>query len=327
MKILVTGGAGYIGSFMVRRLLADGHEVGVIDSLERGAREAVDERAVLYAGQIQDDEFVKNSIKDQNYEAVIHFAGYISMEESMRLPEIYFENNTFATLRFLETVRSNGIKRIIFSSTAGVYGNPVRSPIDEDHPKKPENPYGQSKLMVEQILSWHQKIHGVSFAALRYFNACGADPEGLFGEAHNPETHIIPKAIEAVLSGKPFNLFGGDYKTPDGTCVRDYIHVLDLVDAHVLALNKLVGDPGGYIYNVGTGHGYSNKEIVEAVKKVSGSDFQVEIKDRRPGDADELVADANRIKSDLGFAPKYSDLDTIVGSAWKWHNKKSKVKS
>lgn len=326
MKILVTGGAGYIGSFMVRRLLADGHEVGVIDSLERGVREAVDERAALYVGRIQDSEFVTNLLKDQKFEAVIHFAGYISMEESMRLPEIYFENNTFASLKFLDNLRKNEIKRIIFSSTAGVYGNPVRTPIDEDHPKNPENPYGESKLMFENILKWHNKIYGLDYAVLRYFNACGGDPEGLAGEAHNPETHIIPKAIEAVLSGQPFSLFGGDYKTPDGTCVRDYIHVLDLVEAHVLALNKLVRDPGGYIYNVGTGHGYSNKEIVEAVKKASGADFQVELRDRRPGDADELVADATRIKSDLGFAPRYSDLETIVGSAWKWHKNSAKLK-
>jgi UDP-glucose 4-epimerase len=196
-------------------------------------------------------------------------------------------------------------------------------PIPESHPKNPENPYGESKLMVENILKWFQKIHGISFAALRYFNASGAALDGSMGESHDPETHIIPKAIQAALTNQPFALFGSDYKTKDGTCVRDYIHVLDLVEAHVLALKKLNSIPGAYCYNVGTGNGFSNKEIVEMVKQVSGIDFKVEIRERRPGDADELVADAAKIINELNFAPKYSDLKTIISTAWQWHKSHS----
>lgn len=325
MKILVTGAAGYIGSFMVKRLLEDQFEVAAIDSLERGHEEALDARVTLKKGDINDDVFLENVFKDEKIDAIIHFAGYISMEESMRLPEMYFKNNTFTTLMLLEKAVKFSVNKVIFSSTAGVYGNPVKVPISEDHPKNPENPYGESKLMVENILKWFQRIHGVNYIALRYFNACGASLDGEMGEAHDPETHIIPKAIEAVMTGAPFQLFGEDYKTRDGTCVRDYVHVLDLVDAHVLALKKLDSEPGGYAYNVGTGKGFSNKEVVEMIKKVSGVDFEVVIKERRPGDADELVADPTRINTELKFQPKHSDLETIVATAWKWHNKKQKA--
>lgn len=319
MTILVTGGAGYIGSFMVKRLLEEGYDVAVVDSLERGHKESVETHAKLLAGNIKDDIFLDTIFRQTKYDAIIHFAGYISMEESMRLPELYFENNTFATLKLLEKAGKYSVNNIIFSSTAGVYGNPVEVPIPESHPKNPENPYGESKLMVEDILKWFWKIYGINYAALRYFNACGASLDGKMGEDHNPETHIIPKAIEALLTNKPFSLFGNDYKTKDGTCVRDYIHVLDLVEAHVLALKKLFADKGGYTFNVGTGNGFSNKEIVEAVKKISGQNFDVQIKPRRPGDADELVANPAKIIKDLNFSPKYSDLDTIISSAWEWH--------
>ena len=321
MKILVTGGAGYIGSFMVKRLLDDKHEVVIIDSLERGHKEAIDPRATLSVGNLLDENFIQNELKKTKFDAIIHFAGYISMEESMRKPEMYFTNNTFATLRLLEKAKEYSINKFIFSSTAGVYGNPTKIPIPEDHQKNPENPYGESKLMVENILKWFQKIHGISFAALRYFNACGASLDGSMGEDHNPETHIIPKAIAAALTNKPFTLFGSDYKTKDGTCVRDYIHVLDLVEAHALALQKLDKDPGGYIYNIGTGNGFSNKEITGMIKKISGIDFQIKIADRRPGDADELVADASLIKSELNFKPQYSDLETIISTALNWHKR------
>jgi UDP-glucose 4-epimerase len=319
MKILVTGGAGYIGSFMAKRLLEENHEVIVIDSLERGHKEAVDPRAKLEVGNILDQNFLKNAFSAHEFEAIIHFAGYISMAESMENPQMYFTDNTFATLKLLETATAFTVDKIIFSSTAGIYGNPVKIPISEEDPKNPENPYGESKLMVENILKWFQKVHGTSFAALRYFNACGASLDGKMGEAHDPETHIIPKAIEAAISGTPFTLFGSDYKTKDGTCVRDYIHVLDLVEAHVLALNKITKDPGGYHYNVGTGNGFSNKEIVEMGKKISGIDFEIQIKPRRPGDADELVADPEKIMTDLNFQPKHSDLNTIISTAWQWH--------
>jgi len=322
MNILVTGGAGYIGSFMVKKLLDEKYSVVVLDSLERGHKEAVDARAELRVGNLLDAEFLEKTLKETKFDAIIHFAGYISMAESVEKPEMYFKNNTFATLQLLEKAKQNNINKIIFSSTAGVYGNPVKVPIPEDSPKNPENPYGESKLMVENILKWYYKIHGISFAALRYFNACGASLDAVLGERHNPETHIIPKAIEAALTNKPFTMYGTDYKTPDGTCVRDYIHVLDLVDAHLRMLRKLTDGPGAFHYNIGTGHGYSNKEIIAMVKEISGIDFPVNFEVRRPGDADELVADAKNIKNDLNFDPQYSDLKTIISTAWHWHSKK-----
>jgi UDP-glucose 4-epimerase len=323
MKVLVTGGAGYIGSFMVRRLLDEGFEVTVADSLERGHEKAVDPRAVLRKGNLLDEAFLKELFSEGSFEAIVHFAGLISMGESMQEPEIYFKNNTFATLRLLEHAKQNGVKKFIFSSTAGVYGNPFEIPIPENHPKNPENPYGESKLMVEKILGWYQKIHSVNFVALRYFNACGAALDGSLGEDHSPESHIIPNAIKAALKDETFRLFGTDYKTPDGTCVRDYIHVIDLVEAHILALKKIQTESGGFYYNVGTGKGYSNREVLEMVKKVSGADFKIEETDRRPGDADSLVAATEAIRTELGFAPKYSDLETIIKTAWKWHSSKA----
>ncbi len=322
MRILVTGGAGYIGSFMVKRLLEEQHQVVVFDSLERGHKEAIDPRASLKIGNLLNENFLDDTLKNNNFDAIIHFAGYISMEESMRKPEIYFTNNTFATLKLLEKAKTFSINKFIFSSTAGVYGNPTKVPIPEDHLKNPENPYGESKLIVENILKWFQKIHGVNFVALRYFNACGAALDGKMGENHKPETHIIPKAIEAALTNQLFTLFGSDYKTKDGTCVRDYIHVLDLVEAHILALQKLNTDPGGHYYNVGTGNGFSNKEVVEMVKKISDIDFKIQTHERRAGDADELVADPTKINTELQFNPKYSDLETIVKTAWLWHRRK-----
>lgn len=318
MKILVTGGCGYIGGFMVKRLLGDGHSVVVVDSMERGHRD-VDSRAVFIKGDLRDKVFVKTIFADNSIEGIIHFAAYIAMGESMENPYIYFYNNILASLNLAEEAVSHGVKKFIFSSTAGVYGNPVEMPIPEDHPKNPENPYGESKWMVERILGWYQKTKGLSYACLRYFNAAGAELDGSMGEAHDPESHLIPNILRAVLEDRPFILNGDDYKTLDGTCVRDYIHVLDLVDAHVLALQKLEKDPGGYQFNVGTGKGYSNKEVISVVKKIVGHDFPVEVSSRRPGDANELVAEVSRIRNALGFSPQYSDIETIVKSAWEWH--------
>lgn len=243
------------------------------------------------------------------------------MKESMENPSLYFEQNTHETLQFLENLKNLNKKNIIFSSTAGVYGNPERVPIHEDDRKNPTNPYGESKLMVERILYWYNQIYGVNYAVLRYFNACGASLDGSFGEKHSPETHIIPVALQALKEEKEFILYGTDYNTPDGTCVRDYVHVLDLVKAHMLALEKIISSPGGYTYNVGTGKGYSNKEIVRMIEEVTGKKLNYDERERRPGDADELVADVTRIKDDLGFEPQYSDLKTIIETAWKWHNK------
>lgn len=322
MKILVTGGAGYIGSFATKRLLEVGHEVVVLDSLERGHESAIDKSAEVVIVDVLDTQGLADFFSKHSFDGVMHFAGYISMEESMQDPGLYFYKNTTGTQMLLEQVVKHNIKNFIFSSTAGIYGNPIKVPIPEDHPQNPTNPYGESKLMVERILSWYQKIYGLNFAALRYFNAAGASLDGILGEDHKPETHIIPLAIKAAMENKEFILYGTDYNTKDGSCVRDYIHVVDLVEAHLLALEKLQKENGGYIYNVGTGNGYSNKEVIEMVKKISGIDFKVVESARRPGDAEALIADPARIQKDLGFSPKYSDLKTIVESAWKWHKNK-----
>ncbi len=323
MKILVTGGAGYIGSFMTKRLLERGDSVVVLDSLERGHKEAIDPKAEFMQANLWEWDKLESIFQKHSFDAIMHFAGYISMEESMRDPRIYFYNNTGGSLELMEHARKTHVKFFIFSSSAGVYGNPTKLPITEDHPKNPTNPYGESKLMVEKMLSWYQKIYGLNFAALRYFNAAGAALDGTRGEDHDPESHIIPLAIRAALGDKEFNLYGTDYETADGTCVRDYIHVLDLVEAHVLALEKLGKDGGGFAYNVGTGKGYSNKEVLEMIKKVSGRELKVIERPRRPGDANELVADVSKIKEELGFIPKYSDLKTITETAWKWHKRSS----
>jgi UDP-glucose 4-epimerase len=322
MKYLITGGAGYIGSFMVKQLLEKEDEVIVVDSLKRGHQEAVDKRAKLYIGNLLDKEFVAKVFSENRFDGVIHFAGFISMGESMENPYIYFQNNVFSSLNLIEEIIKTNTNNFIFSSTAGVYGNPTKIPIPEDHPKNPENPYSESKLMVERIMSWYQKTCGLNCAALRYFNAAGAALDGGLGENHAPETHIIPNIIKAILNKEKFKLFGTDYATKDGTCVRDYIHVLDLVEAHLLTLKKLQSEKGMLIYNIGTGSGHSNKEVVEAVKKISGADLQVEESTRRPGDADTLIADCSKIKQELGFSPKYSDIETIVKTAWQWHSNK-----
>jgi UDP-glucose 4-epimerase len=321
MKILVTGGAGYIGSFMVKRLLAENYAVTVADSLERGHKEVVDPRAKLEIGNLLDKEFVRQVFQDK-FDGVIHFAGFISMGESMENPHLYFENNVFPALSILEEMSKTGNNNFIFSSSAGVYGNPEIVPIPETSRTLPTNPYGESKLMVEKIMNWYGKTKQISSVALRYFNAAGASLDGAMGEAHAPESHIIPNVIKAVMENTPFNLFGTDYKTKDGTCVRDYIHVLDLVEAHVLAIKKIQSNPGNYVYNVGTGAGFSNREIIGMVEKVSGQKVAVTETPRRPGDADELIADPTKIKAELSFAPKYSDLETIIKTAWQWHSNK-----
>jgi UDP-glucose 4-epimerase len=321
MKILVTGGAGYIGSHMIKVLLEKGHDVVVADSLEKGFLDAVDSRATFYKGDLLEKSFVNKLFEENHFDGVIHFAAYIAVGESMERPDRYFENNVTGALHVLEAMIEKKVNNFIFSSTAAVYGTPIRIPIDEEHPKVPESPYGESKLMVEKILQWFHKVKGLNFVALRYFNASGAALDGSTGERHNPETHIIPNVIKSALHGTPFRLFGDDYDTPDGTCIRDYIHVLDLCEAHILALEKLGGKGGSGSYNVGTGKGYSNREIVEMVKKVSGVELEVEIGERRAGDPNQLIADASKIKEEFGFSPKHSDLETIIRTAWEWHKK------
>jgi len=323
MKILVTGGAGYIGSFMVRLLLDRGRQVVVFDNLERGRKEIIDSRAKFVEGDIKNRKSLESLFKNELIDALMHFAAYISVEESEKSPEIYYQNNVVGSKNLFESAINIGnVRNIIFSSSAAVYGNPQKIPIPEDHPKNPTSEYGENKLAMEEILeSVRSENPEVSFAALRYFNAAGAALDGSSGENHDPETHIIPLAIRAVIEGSEFKLYGTDYSTPDGTCIRDYIHVLDLIEAHVLALEKIQKDPGGYYYNVGTGKGHSNREVIEMVRKVSGRTIKVWEETRRAGDPDQLVADPTRIKTELGFEPKYSDLESIVETAWKWHSK------
>lgn len=321
MKILVAGGAGYIGSFMVKNLLERGDEVVVVDSLETGHKESVDKKANLYIGNLLDRDFVSKVFSENKFDGVINFAGFISMGESMENPYIYFQNNVFSVLNVLEEMVKTNTDNFIFSSSAGVYGNPIKVPISEESATNPGNPYGESKLMVEKIMKWYGKTKNIHTVALRYFNASGASLDGTMGEKHTLETHIIPNIIQSVLIDSSFKLFGNDYKTKDGTCIRDYIHVLDLIQSHVLSIEKLKNSPGNYVYNVGTGHGFSNKEVIDTVEKISGKKVNVQIEQRRPGDVGELIADPTKINEDLGFAPKYSDLETIVSSAWQWHKK------
>lgn len=323
MRILVTGGAGYIGSFVVKSLLDKNHEVTVLDNLQRGYKEAVDKRAEFVKGDIKNTKNLEDLFSSGSFDAVMHFAGLISVGESEEKPEVYYQNNVVGSRNLFEkAINIGNVNKIIFSSSAAVYGNPIKIPIPEDHPKNPTSEYGKNKLAVEEILTnINRNNPNISFVALRYFNAAGAAIDGGLGEQHDPETHIIPNIIKSAISGIPFKLFGNDYKTKDGTCVRDYIHILDLVEAHVLAIDRLRSNPGNYAYNVGTGSGYSNKEIIQVVEKASGQKVNVLISPRRPGDSDELVADCAKIKQELGFSPKYSDLETIVSSAWQWHKR------
>ncbi len=319
MRILVTGGAGYIGSQMVRQLVEKKIDAVVVDSLENGHRAAVAPGVPLLVGDIGDEEFRREIFSRARFDAVMHFAGYIEMKESMENPAKYFRNNTAYTNALLDAMVHANVRRFVFSSSAGVYGNPTQVPIPEDHSTLPTNPYGESKLMVERILAWFDVAHGVRSICLRYFNASGATLDGAFGEDHPGESHIIPLALQAAQAGAPFKLYGDDYPTRDGTCIRDYVHVIDLCDAHLLALDALMRGHATAVYNVGIGRGYSNREIVDAARRISGIEFQVEIAPRRPGDANESVADSARLRQEFGWTPRYSDLDTIVGSAWQWH--------
>lgn len=304
---------------MTRQLIERGDEVVVFDNLKEGHKKAIPQGAVLVAGDFHDQKALDSLFNQYKFEAVMHFAGVISMAESMENPYKYFYINTFGALNLFETMIKVNVKKLIFSSTAGVYGDPVHTPIEEEDPKNPTNPYGESKLMVEQMLDWYDKIFGLRSISLRYFNAAGATLDGQFGEDHKDETHIIPLAIKAILTKVPFTLYGTDYQTKDGSCIRDYVHVVDLCDAHLLALDALLKGHKTDIFNVGPGIGFSNKEVIKTVKKVSGIDFKVEVGERRPGDADELIADPSKIKKELGWQPKYSDLQTIVKTAWAWH--------
>jgi len=314
MKVLVTGGAGYIGSVTTEMLLDEGHEVVVFDNLERGHRKAVDKRASFRKGDLRDKDRILKVIVDFKPDAVMHFAAYALVPESMKKPEMYFRNNIVGGINLVEAMYKAGVGKIVFSSTCATYGQPEKVPITEDAVQKPTNPYGESKLAFEKVLNWYHELHGMNTVFLRYFNACGATEK--FGERHDPETHIIPIIMQVALGQrKQVKIYGDDYKTPDGTCLRDYIHIVDLAQAHILALKGNKSGP----FNLGTGTGYSVKEVVETARKVTGHPVPAEVAPRRPGDPPCLVAGSKKAQRDLRWKPRYGDLKSIIQSAWNWH--------
>ena len=320
MNVLVTGGAGYIGSHMVGMLVSRGIKPIVLDTLEFGHTSSLDPAIPLIIGNVSDRELVRTIITDHAIDAVIHFAGFLLVEESVKDPIKYMKNNVVGPIAMLEAMRETGVKKIIFSSTAAVYGTPVVTPIPEHHQKEPVSPYGLSKWCFEEMLNQYDKLAGIRSVSLRYFNAAGASPAGNRGEDHAIETHLIPLACQTALGKRTdMKVYGTDYKTPDGTAVRDYIHIEDLCQSHLLALDALANGHKTDTYNVGTGKGQSVLEVLRVVQKVTGVDFQLTMSPRRSGDPAELVADSTRIKTEFGWNPKYSDITNIVQTAWKWH--------
>jgi UDP-glucose 4-epimerase len=317
MKLLVTGGAGYIGGTVATILMQAGHHVTVLDNLCHSKRNELPAGAEFVQADIADRPRVESLLRDLQPDGVLHFAALIEAGESMQKPEIYFRNNTASTLALLEAMHATGVNKLVFSSTAAVYGEPERVPIDESATLAPTNAYGESKLLVEQVLVWLNRIHGLRYASLRYFNVAGALPGR--GESHEPETHLIPLILDVALGrrGKIF-IYGDDYDTPDGTCIRDYIHVVDLAAAHILALNAL-DTRNQLICNLGNGHGFSVKEVVEAARRVTGHPIPVEVKRRRPGDPARLVASSELARVELGWKPQTPEIDSILASAWEWH--------
>jgi UDP-glucose-4-epimerase GalE len=318
MRILVTGGAGYIGSHAVRLFLARGHDVWVYDNLSQGHRAAVPGDRLI-VGDLADLGHLDHEIVVRRIEGVVHFAAFTYVGESVREPGKYYQNNLVNTLNLMEVLRRNGVGRFVFSSTAATYGTPEHVPITEDEPQRPINPYGASKLAVEHALADYATAYHWGFAALRYFNAAGASPDGTIGEDHYPETHLIPLIIQAALGQRPcIEIFGTDYPTPDGTCVRDYIHVDDLAEAHLLALERL-GPGQAMRYNLGIGKGYSVREVIQTVEEVTGKAVPVKEGPRRPGDPAVLVAAPDKVQRELGWRPRYTDLRDIIETAWNWH--------
>lgn len=318
MKILLTGGAGYIGAVTAKELERQGYDVLAYDHFISHIESKLGSTPWVKGGLL-DTKTLESTFRDFHPDVVMHFAAYIQMGESVKNPRKYYDNNVIGSLNLIETMIKMGCHKLVFASTAGVYGNPEVVPIPEDHKKEPENPYGETKLAVERLLKWYDKAYGFKSISIRFFNAAGATPE--LGEDHHDESHIIPNIINAQLSGKEFTLFGNDYPTPDGTCVRDYIHVLDLAEAFRLSAEKLMTDDAATTaYNAGTGQGYSNLEIVKMVETVSDRPVAVRFEPRRPGDANELIADSTRLKSELGWSPTHSDLESIIKSAYAYHS-------
>jgi UDP-glucose 4-epimerase len=321
MNILVTGGAGYIGGTVARILLSQGHAITVYDNLCHSKRLAVADGVSFVQGDLADRALLESTLSKNRFDGVMHFAALIEAGESMKRPEIYFRNNTASTLALLEAMLATGHDRLVFSSTAACYGEPETTPILEDAKLQPTNPYGESKLLVEHMLRWLNLAHNFKYAALRYFNVAGAI-EG-YGEAHEPESHLIPLILDVALGRRAnIKVFGRDYPTKDGTCVRDYIHVRDLAEAHMLALGALSDQKSRLIYNIGIGHGFTVLEVIDSVRRVTGKPIAVEEMERRPGDPAVLVASSDKIKTELGWRPKYTELDQIITSAWEWHQKR-----
>jgi UDP-glucose 4-epimerase len=322
MRVLVTGGAGYIGSVLATELLQRGHQVVVLDNLSHGHRQAVPRDAELVVGELADRAGLDRVMREHSPDAVLHLAALIEAGESMKAPEVFFRNNTANALTLLEAMLAAGVKRFVFSSTAALYGNPERTPIQEDDALAPTNAYGESKLLVERMLAWFHRIHGLRYASLRYFNAAGASRPDQ-GEAHQPESHLIPRILAVALGrAQHANIFGTDYATPDGTCVRDYIHVSDLARAHLLAVDALAKERENsvpLIYNLGNGQGFSVRQVVDVARQVTGHPIPVIESPRRPGDPAVLIASSEKIRRELGWQPRFPDLQTIVESAWQWH--------
>ena len=334
MKILVTGGAGYIGGTVAGLLAENGHKTVIFDNLSHGRRDLLPPGVELIEGELADrlgleNIFTTTKAQGKPFDSVLHFAALIEAGESMIHPEQYFRNNTASTLALLEAMLAHGPRRLVFSSTAAVYGEPEEIPIKEDARLLPTNAYGESKLLVEHMLRWFQRIHGLRYASLRYFNVAGAPegPNGITrGEAHEPETHLIPQVLDVALGRKPsIRIYGDDYPTPDGTCIRDYIHVSDLADAHLLALKALESDAARsarLIFNLGNGQGFSVREVIESARRVTGHPIPAEVHPRRPGDPAVLVASSEKAIRELGWKPRYTQLDEILRTAWVWHQKR-----
>jgi UDP-glucose 4-epimerase len=316
MKLLVVGGAGYIGSVCAELLLDEGHTAAVFDNLSEGHRSAIDPRAQFIEGDLESFDAIRSALEKFQPEAVMHFAASALVGESMQNPSKYFRNNITHGLNLLDAMIATGVNQLVFSSTCAIFGPPERLPIDETLPKNPINPYGESKLAFEKILRWYGEIHGLRFVSLRYFNAAGASEK--FGEQHRIESHLIPNVLKVALGQKPHvEIYGTDYDTPDGTCIRDYIHIRDLSQAHILALKSAKSE----FYNLGTGGGTSVREVIESCRKITGHKIPLVEKPRRPGDPARLIAASERIQVELGWRPEFQDIDAIIESAWRWHQK------
>ncbi|SHJ93942.1 UDP-galactose 4-epimerase [Geosporobacter subterraneus DSM 17957] len=320
MAVLVCGGAGYIGSHCVYALVDAKEDVVVIDNLQTGHRDAVHSDAKFYQGDIRDKEFLNRVFEENQIEAVIHFAANSLVGVSIHEPLTYYNNNVYGAVVLLETMERHGVKKIVFSSTAAIYGEPENIPILETDRTKPTNPYGETKLAVEKMMKWADEAYGIKYIILRYFNVAGAHESGSIGEDHRPETHLIPLILQVPLEQRThITVFGQDYETPDGTCIRDYIHIMDLVDAHILALGKLREGGNSAVYNLGNGEGFSVKEVIEAARRVTAHPIPAELGERRAGDPSRLIASSEKAKQDLGWSPRFNAIEEIIASAWKWH--------